>query len=255
MKPILHCLTCALVLVAVIPAARAEDKWIDGKVTYKIGGVDTHFAVPADACKAGVAVLVKNGNIKTFDSVKDGSSSTSLTCVLKETDGSLTEQSNIITKILECPDTTSARSTDNSGEFAKIRCKCDRKGCPKAGDKPAAKTEAKPAVAGNWIGGKVTYKIGGVDKHFAVPADACKTGVAVLVKNGNKKTFVSVKDGTSSTSMTCVLKETDGSLSEQSDILTKVLQCPAKTSARSTDNSGEFASIRCKCDGKTCPKK
>ena len=44
--------------------------------------------------------------------------------------------------------------------------------------------------------------------------DACKAGVAVLVKQGNKKTFVS-----------------------------------------STDNSGEFSAIRCKCDGKTCPKK
>ncbi len=178
-----------------------------------------------------------------------------LTCVLKESDGEIFEQTNALTKILECPDTTSARSTDNSGEFAKIRCKCDRKGCPKAGDKPAAKTEAKPAVVGNWMDGKVTYKIGGVDTHFKAPADACKAGVAVLVKNGNKKTFDSVKDGSSSTMMTCVLKEPDGSMTEQSNIVTKVLQCPATTSARSTDNSGEFASIRCKCEGKACPKK
>ena len=28
------------------------DKWIDGKVTYKYAGIDTHFADPADACKA-----------------------------------------------------------------------------------------------------------------------------------------------------------------------------------------------------------
>jgi len=40
-------------------------------------------------------------------------------------------QTNVITKVLQCPETTSARSTDNSGEFAKIRCHCDDKaGCP-----------------------------------------------------------------------------------------------------------------------------
>lgn len=166
MRPILSCVALALALFTVVPAAHAEDKWLDGKVTYKIGDVDTHFAVPADACKAGVAVLVKQGNQKTFVSVKDGTSSTMMTCVLKEADGEIFEQTNALTKILECPDTTSARSTDNSGEFASIRCKCDRKGCPTAGAKPAVKVEPKPAVAGNWIDGKVTYKMGGVDTHF-----------------------------------------------------------------------------------------
>jgi hypothetical protein len=251
----LSCLAFVAAMIAVVPAAYAEDKWMDGTVTYKIGGVDTHFTVPADACKAGVAELVKRGNKKTYVSVKEGTSSTMMTCVLKESDGALSEQTNIITKVLQCPDTTTARSTDNSGNFASIRCRCDDKaGCPAPGKAPAPKADPKPTVAGDWVDGKVTYKIGGVDTHFTVPADACKAGVAELVKHGNKKTYVSVKEGTSSTMMTCVLKETDGSISEQTNIVSKVLQCPATTSARSTDNSGELSSMRCKCDSKGCPK-
>ena len=138
MRTLLSSLALALALTTTITGANAAPKasppkYIDGTVTYKYPGIDTHFAVPADACKAGVEDLAKHGNKKTFDSVKDGSSSTTMTCVLKETDGSISEQGNILTKILECPDTTSARSTDNSGEFSKIRCRCDdaKKGCPK----------------------------------------------------------------------------------------------------------------------------
>lgn len=115
--------------------AKAKDKpkeqWTDGVVTYKVPGVDTAFVDPAEACKAEVALLAKSGNKKTFESVKEGSSSTTMTCLLKESDGSPFEQSNVITKVLACPQATSARSTDNSGEFAKIRCRCDDKaGCP-----------------------------------------------------------------------------------------------------------------------------
>jgi hypothetical protein len=109
---------------------------------------------------------------------------------------------------------------------------------------------------GNWMDGKVTYKFAGVDKAFDSPADACKAGVAQLAKSGNKKTFVSVKEGTSSTMMTCMLKESDGKDFEQSNVVTKVLQCPAGTTAKSTNNSGQFADIKCKCDDKLgCPKK
>jgi hypothetical protein len=111
--------------------AKPKEQWMDGKVTYKVPGVDTHFTDPAEACKAEVDDLAKHGNKKTYVSVKEGTSSTMMTCMLKESDGSDFEQSNIITKILECPDTTSAHSTDNSGDFAKIRCRCDDpKGCP-----------------------------------------------------------------------------------------------------------------------------
>jgi len=255
MKLVLSSLAVALAMFAVVPAARAEDKWLDGKVTYKVGGIDTHFADPADACKANVEALAKQGNKKTFVSVKDGTSSTTLTCEVKESDGALSEQTNLVTKILECPDTTSARSTDNSGEFSKIRCKCDKKGCPVAGAKAAPATAAKPVVAGNWMDGKQTYKVGGIDTHFKTPAEACKANVAALAKSGNKKTYVSVKDGTSSTMMTCVVKESGGDLTEQTNIVSRLLDCPATTSARSTDNSGEFSKMRCKCDGKTCPKK
>jgi hypothetical protein len=123
-----------LVTVVTASAAMAAggDKWIDGKVTYKYAGVDPHFPDPADACKAGVEDLAKRGNKKSFVGVKEGTSSTMMTCLLKESDGSPFEQTNVITKVLECPATTSARSTDNSGEFAKIRCRCDtKKGCPK----------------------------------------------------------------------------------------------------------------------------
>jgi hypothetical protein len=118
-------------------AGNTQQQWIDGSVTYKVPEVDSHFTAPADACKAEVDALAKHGNHKTFDSVKDGTSSTTMTCMLKESDGSPFEQTNIITKILECPDTTSARSTDNSGDFAKIRCHCDdaKKGCPKPAKK------------------------------------------------------------------------------------------------------------------------
>ena len=120
-----------------LAAPRAPDKWIDGHVTYKVPGVDPHFATPEEACKAEIEDLAKHGNHKTFDSVKDGTSSTTMTCVVKETDGSKNEQTNIVTKVLECPETTTARSTDNSGEFAKIRCHCDdaKKGCPKPAKK------------------------------------------------------------------------------------------------------------------------
>ena len=124
--------TLSIVVALTTFAHAAPAKYMDGKVTYKFAGLDPHFAVPADACKAGVEDLAKHGNKKTFDSVKDGGSSTTMTCVMKESDGALSEQANIITKILECPETTSARSTDNSGDFAKMRCKCDdaKKGCP-----------------------------------------------------------------------------------------------------------------------------
>ena len=125
----------ALALVATTPIAQAgAPKYIDGTVTYKFAGLDPHFPVAADACKAGVEDLAKHGNKKTFDSVKDGTSSTALSCVMTEADGSKSTQENIVTKILECPETTSARSTDNSGEFSKMRCRCDdaKKGCPAA---------------------------------------------------------------------------------------------------------------------------
>ena len=112
--------------------AKAEPQWMDGSVTYKYAGLDPHFATVEEACKAGVDDFAKHGNKKGFDSVKDGSSSTTMTCVLTESDGAKSEQGNVVTKILECPETTSARSTDNSGEFAKMRCRCDdaKKGCP-----------------------------------------------------------------------------------------------------------------------------
>jgi hypothetical protein len=135
MRTLITGLTFALALVAGSASLTAGgDKWIDGSVTYKFSGLDPHFAAPADACKAGVEDLAKHGNKKTYDSVKEGTSSTMMTCMLKESDGSAFEQANVITKILECPDTTSPRSTDNSGEFSKMRCHCDdaKKGCPKA---------------------------------------------------------------------------------------------------------------------------
>ena len=133
MRNLLGSVVVVTALVAVALAGGSKDKWIDGKVTYKVPDADDHFAVPEDACKAEVDALAKHGNHKTYVSVKDGTSSTMMTCVLKEADGSPFEQTNIVTKILECPDTTSARSTDNSGEFAKERCHCDdaKKGCPK----------------------------------------------------------------------------------------------------------------------------
>jgi hypothetical protein len=133
MRTLSRCLAFVLATAAGLSTAAAgPDKWIDGVVSYKFAGLDPHFANPADACKAGVDELGKHGNHKTFDSVKDGTSSTSMTCVLKESDGTVFEQTNVINKLLECPATTTARSTDNSGEFSKIRCHCDdkKKGCP-----------------------------------------------------------------------------------------------------------------------------
>lgn len=116
--------------------APAKEQWMDGTVSYKFAGVDPKVATPEEACKAGVDDLAKKGNKKTFVSVKDGTSSTSMTCVVKEADGATTELTNTISKILDCPDTTSPRSTDNSGEFSKMRCRCDdAKGCPKPAKK------------------------------------------------------------------------------------------------------------------------
>lgn len=132
MRILLGALVCAIALTSTVEAG--GDKWMDGKTTYKFAGLDPHFDQAADACKAGVEDLAKHGNKKTFDSVKDGTSSTALSCVMTEADGSKSTQENIVTKILECPETTSARSTDNSGEFSKMRCRCDdaKKGCPAA---------------------------------------------------------------------------------------------------------------------------
>jgi len=127
--------TSALAFALVIAAtayAGPKDKYVDGVTTYKVPGVDEHFAKPEDACKAEVEDLAKHGNKKTYDSVKDGSSSTTMTCVLKESDGSIFNQENIITKVLECPETTSPRSSNNSGEWKDMKCHCDdaKKGCP-----------------------------------------------------------------------------------------------------------------------------
>lgn len=131
----MHKILWAMVFgLATTTAAQAGgDKWIDGKVSYKFAGVDGKFAKPEEACKAGVDDLAKHGNKKTFVSVKEGSSSTTMTCVVKESDGSSTELGNTVSKLLDCPDTTTARSSDNSGDFAKMRCHCDdaKKGCPK----------------------------------------------------------------------------------------------------------------------------
>jgi hypothetical protein len=130
---LLAALAFAFATTSMISAVDAgKDKYIDGNTTYKFAGVDGHFPVAADACKAGVEDLAKHGNKKTYDSVKEGSSSTSMTCVLKESDGSIFEQANILTKILECPDTTSPRSSDNSGNWSAMKCHCDdaKKGCP-----------------------------------------------------------------------------------------------------------------------------
>jgi hypothetical protein len=113
-------------------AVAGKDKWIDGTVSYKFAGVDPHFKTPAEACKAGVDDLAAHGNKKTFVSVKDGSSTTTMSCVVKESDGKESELGNVVNKLLECPDTTSPRSTDNSGNFSAMRCHCDdaKKGCP-----------------------------------------------------------------------------------------------------------------------------
>jgi hypothetical protein len=132
MRILLGSLALSLTTLIATAHAKPEPKYIDGKVSYKFAGVDGNFDKPEDACKAGVDDLAKHGNKKTFVSVKEGTSSTTMTCVIKEADGSLGEQGNIVNKLLECPDTTSARSTDNSGEFSKMKCKCDdKKGCPK----------------------------------------------------------------------------------------------------------------------------
>ena len=46
--------------------------------------------------------------------------------------GKVFDQLNVVTKLLKCPADTVAKSTNNSGEFADIKCKCDdKKGCPK----------------------------------------------------------------------------------------------------------------------------
>lgn len=252
MKTSLWLVAMVAVSLGSLKTAVADAKWMDGKVVYKAGGIDTEFTDPADACKASAAALTKAGNKKTYVSTKPGTSSTSVTCVLKESDGKPFEQTNQITKVLNCPATTSARSTDNSGEFSKVRCKCeDKAGCPKPG--AVAKVDVKPTVAGNWVDGKVAYKTGGVDTQFATAEEACKASAAALTKSGNKKTYDSTKAGTSSTSVTCLLKESDGKPFEQTNQVSKLLVCPATTNPRSTDNSGEFASMRCKCD-KVCPK-
>ena len=142
MKLITGSLAFALAMITVLSTSSAGPKrisgangpkYIDGKVTYKFAGVDGNFDAPADACKAGIDDLAKHGNKKTFDSVKEGSSSTTMTCVVLESDGkTVTELGNTINMVLECPDTTSPRSTDNSGDFSKMRCHCDdaKKGCP-----------------------------------------------------------------------------------------------------------------------------
>jgi hypothetical protein len=75
--------------------------------------------------RAGVAQLAKSGNKKTFPSVKEGTSSTMMTCLLKESDGKDFEQLNVVSKILQCPDGTVAKSTNNSGEFADIKWRLD----------------------------------------------------------------------------------------------------------------------------------
>jgi hypothetical protein len=132
----------AFALTTILGTAHAGgEHWTDGTVTYKFSGIDTHFPVAADACKAGVDDLAKHGNHKTFKSVKDGTTTTMMTCVLAESDGTPFEQTNVITKILECPAGSTAKSTDNSGDFAKIRCQCDdpKKGCPAAPKKQPAK--------------------------------------------------------------------------------------------------------------------
>jgi hypothetical protein len=105
-------------------------------VSYKFAGVDPKVATPDVAGKAGVKDLAKHGNKKTFVSSKGGTSSTAMTCVLKEADGTTGGLVNTVSKTRDCPETTSPRSTDNSGEFSKVRCHCDdAKGCPA----PAAK--------------------------------------------------------------------------------------------------------------------
>ncbi|MBL0215814.1 MAG: hypothetical protein IPQ07_18280 [Myxococcales bacterium] len=125
------------------PKAKAKDAWIDGTVSYKFAGVDPKFATPEEACKAGVDDLAKHGNKKTFVSAKDGTTSTSMSCAVKEADGGATDLTNVVSKLLDCPETTSPRSTDNSGEFSKMRCHCDdAKGCPA----PAKAAPAKPAA-------------------------------------------------------------------------------------------------------------
>jgi hypothetical protein len=121
--------------------AAGNDQWVDGTVSYTISGLYDKFSDPAAACKAGVDDLAKHGNHKTYVSVKEGTSSTYMTCVLKEADGSIFEQANSVSKQLDCPATTSPRSTDNSGDFAKERCHCDdaKKGCPVVAKPPAKK--------------------------------------------------------------------------------------------------------------------
>jgi hypothetical protein len=98
---------------------------------------------------------------------------------------------------------------------------------------------------------------GGDPTEFDKPEAACRAGVEYLKKQGNKQEYVSIKDGPGDGRMTCVLKNLNGTVKEvwdQTNLVEKLVQCPATTKVQSFDGSGTFTSQKCKCDpDKGCP--
>jgi hypothetical protein len=104
--------------------------------------------------------------------------------------------------------------------------------------------------AGQWYEPTLVYKSAGL-KEEKTPEAACKASAADLTAHGQKNEFVRVKPGSTAFTITCMLRDLDQKPPKvwpQENNVEKIPMCLDGTKAVSWDNSGTFASQKCKCD-------
>jgi len=136
----------AAIMIATLTAMAGDgDQFYDGELKFTAAGVSKEFDSAEAACQAGAKDLQDHGNHQQYVKTKNGTTDDAMTCVLKDLDAKdkhVWDQVNSVTKFVKCQDGSHGISTDNSGKFSTVKCRCDAtKGCP---TKPPAAGSAAP---------------------------------------------------------------------------------------------------------------
>src|SRR6185436_11417024 len=162
-------------------ASAGDGEFYDGALKFTSAGISKEFDSAAEACQAGAQELASHGNHQQYVSVKTGTRDNMMTCVLKDLDAKdkhVWDQVDSVTKLVKCEDGSLGVSTDNSGAFSTLKCRCDpTKGCP-----------AKPAAAGSGSGSAAPVGRVTLVKKKRCPVSP-EPAVCKAKKPGDKPTF------------------------------------------------------------------
>jgi hypothetical protein len=137
------------IALAITSVASADDEFYEGKLKFRSAGTLTEFDDANAACQAGVKQLESQGNHQQFLRTKEGTDDKKITCVLKNLNLKAKpewDQIDSVTKLVKCNDGTEGISTDRSGTFVSLKCRCPDSGCPRGRSAPTPrKTPTCPA--------------------------------------------------------------------------------------------------------------